>query len=72
MDKNVKFSSKVKNFVHGIDPDLDAENHYIMADLKKVNSSFVDLAQPQRGMINTGDKFIWSGKALIMDLTNED
>jgi undecaprenyl-diphosphatase len=68
-DRSAGFIKKTPLPAHHINPNLKAEDDYIVRTLELMKPLFVRLAPPEEGIINTGDAYVWDGKALVMDLS---
>jgi hypothetical protein len=53
---------------HHISSNLTAEEEFLARTLKIHKPLYIKLAEPEKGIINTGDDYNWSGKALVLEL----
>jgi len=56
---------------HHISPSLELESQYLTRTLHILKPVSARLSKPESGKINTGDSYIWNGRALILDFSNE-
>jgi hypothetical protein len=54
---------------HHISPNLQLEETYLAQTLNIFRPLYVKVSKPEMGHINTGDAYVWDGKALVLDLS---
>ncbi len=53
---------------HHISPNLEMEEEYLSRTLDIMKPLYAKLSKPEKGIINTGDPYVWDGKAIVLDL----
>jgi hypothetical protein len=69
-DKGIGFIKHRPIPAHHISSNLEVESAYLARTLRVLKPVYVSLAKPEKGFINTGDPYVWNGRALVVDLSN--
>jgi hypothetical protein len=67
-DRSVGFMNHNPLPTHHISPGLKNEEDYLAHTLKSLKPIYLRLAAPEKGVINTGDAYVWDGKVLVLNL----
>jgi membrane-associated phospholipid phosphatase len=67
-DEGIEFAGPAKIPTHHIDPNIDAEQSYIINSLGLKNVSYLQVVNPQAGKNASGDTFFTDGKAAVVNL----
>jgi hypothetical protein len=71
-DRGVGFDKNNFRPTHHINPSLIHEEGFLARNLGLKDPKYVTLAEPEEGIMADGDKYLWDGKALVVDMSNEN
>lgn len=68
-DRGIGFIRHSPIPAHHISPNMKNEEEYLARTLDLLKTVYIRLSKSEKGVINTGDPYIWDGKALVLDLS---
>lgn len=58
--------------IHHISSQLDSEDNFLARTFHIAKPVYIEMGRPEKGHINTGDPYIWDGRAMVIDLSHAD
>jgi hypothetical protein len=58
--------------IHHISSKLNSEDNFLARTLRIAAPVYIEMGHPEKGHINTGDPYIWDGRALVLDFSRAD
>jgi hypothetical protein len=58
--------------IHHISSQLGSEDNFLARTFRIKDPVYIKMGHPEKGHINTGDPYVWDGRALVVELSDED